>query len=58
MSCTEDDLARVRQKRGELFARWEGVQAGDALELPFDPDDLETSSTTGAKKRETSTQRR
>ena len=32
---TEEDLARVRQKRGELFARWEAVKPGDALELPF-----------------------
>jgi hypothetical protein len=34
---TEDDLARVRQKRGELFARWDAVKPGDALELPFTP---------------------
>jgi hypothetical protein len=34
---TEDDLARVRQKRGELFARWESVEPGDALELPYEP---------------------
>jgi len=32
---TEEDLARVRQKRGELFARWDAVKPGDALELPF-----------------------
>ena len=32
---TEQDLARVRQKRGELFARWDAVKPGDALELPF-----------------------
>jgi hypothetical protein len=34
---TEADLSRVRKKRGELFARWDAVQPGDALELPFDP---------------------
>ena len=37
LPLTEDDLARVRQKRQELFARWEAVQPGDALELPFTP---------------------
>jgi len=35
---TDDDLNRVRQKRGELFTRWEAVKPGDALELPFSPD--------------------
>jgi hypothetical protein len=34
---TDDDLNRVRQKRGELFARWEAVKPGEALELPFAP---------------------
>jgi hypothetical protein len=34
---TDDDLNRVRQKRGELFARWDAVKPGDALELPFAP---------------------
>jgi len=34
---TDDDLNRVRQKRGEVFARWEAIQPGDALELPFVP---------------------
>lgn len=33
----EEHLSLVRGKRGELFARWEAVEAGDALELPFDP---------------------
>ena len=32
---TDEDLSRVRQKRGELFARWDAVRPGDALELPF-----------------------
>ena len=35
---TEDDLNRVRRVRGELFARWEAVPPGDALELPFSPE--------------------
>lgn len=34
---TEESLSLVRQKRGELFARWEAVEPGSALELPFDP---------------------
>ena len=33
---TEQDLSRVRQKRGEVFAQWEAVKPGEALELPFD----------------------
>lgn len=41
---TEDDLTRVRQKRGELFARWDAVRPGDALELPFDPANLSSAS--------------
>jgi hypothetical protein len=34
---SDEDLNRVRQKRAELFARWEKVRPGDALELPFSP---------------------
>src|SRR5204863_1248375 len=33
---TDDDLARIRARCAELFAQWEEVAAGDALELPFD----------------------
>ena len=33
---SDDDLWRVRQKRGELFAMWDAVSPGDALELPFE----------------------
>ncbi|HEV2017245.1 MAG TPA: hypothetical protein VGQ98_02945 [Gemmatimonadaceae bacterium] len=33
---TEEDLARVREKRAEMFARWDAVQPGDALEIPFE----------------------
>lgn len=33
---TDDDLWRVRQKRGELFAMWEAVKPGDSIELPFE----------------------
>src|SRR2546421_8383297 len=36
---SDDDLDRVRKKRGELFARWDAVTPGDALELPFTPAD-------------------
>ena len=42
---TEGDLARVRQKRGEMFARWEAVPPGGALELRFDPAALAPSAT-------------
>jgi hypothetical protein len=35
---SDDDLSRVRQRRGELFAMWEAVKPGDALELPFEVD--------------------
>jgi hypothetical protein len=34
---TDEDLSRVRQRRGELFAQWEAVQPGSVLELRFDP---------------------
>src|ERR1700730_9524990 len=33
---TEEDLARVRAKRAEMFARWDAVRPGDALEIPFE----------------------
>src|SRR3954471_207766 len=33
---TEEDVAEVRRKRAELFAKWEAVAPGDAIELPFD----------------------
>jgi hypothetical protein len=33
---TEDDLDRVRAKRAELFAQWDAVQPGNALEVVFD----------------------
>src|SRR2546423_460309 len=32
----EEDLTRVRAMRAELFARWEAVRPGDALEIPFE----------------------
>ena len=34
---SEEDLSRVRKRRGELFAQWDAVRPGDALELTFDP---------------------
>jgi hypothetical protein len=33
----EDDLARVRAKRAELFAQWDALQPGNTLEVVFDP---------------------
>jgi hypothetical protein len=33
---TEEDLARVREKRAEMFDKWEAVRPGDALEIPFE----------------------
>ncbi len=33
---TDDDLARVRQRRAELFEQWDAVPAGGTLELSFD----------------------
>jgi hypothetical protein len=33
---TEDDLARVRARRAELFAKWDAVVPGQALEVVFD----------------------
>lgn len=40
---TEADLARVREKRAELFENWDAVRPGDALEIPFDVDAAESS---------------
>ena len=36
-TLTDDDLARIRQRRAELFAQWEAVPAGGTLELTFAP---------------------
>ena len=36
-SFSEEDLDRVRQKRAELFAKWDAVPPGGALEIPFEP---------------------
>jgi PP-loop superfamily ATP-utilizing enzyme len=33
---TEEDLTRVRQRRAELFAKWDAVEPGNALEIPFE----------------------
>lgn len=35
-ALSDKDLARVRQKRGELFAMWDAVKPGDALELVYE----------------------
>jgi hypothetical protein len=37
VELTEDDLSRVRKRRGELFLQWDAVRPGDSLELSFDP---------------------
>ncbi|HEY2806893.1 MAG TPA: hypothetical protein VGI92_13630 [Gemmatimonadales bacterium] len=36
VSLTDEELAAIRARRAELFARWREVPAGAALELPFD----------------------
>ena len=33
---TEEDLARVRAKRAELFEQWDALPPGEALEIPFE----------------------
>lgn len=38
-TLTDDDLARIRQRRAELFAEWDAVSPGGAIELRFPPDD-------------------
>jgi hypothetical protein len=35
-AISEDDLGEMRQARAELFASWEAVKPGDALEISFD----------------------
>lgn len=35
-NVTDDQLVQIRKRRAELFAMWEAVSPGDALELPFD----------------------
>ncbi|HUQ19610.1 MAG TPA: hypothetical protein VM099_08350 [Gemmatimonadaceae bacterium] len=35
-AITDEELGRIRQRRGELFAMWNAVPPGDALELRFD----------------------
>ena len=35
-SISDEQLAAVRARRAELFARWDAVPPGDSLELPFD----------------------
>ena len=34
-TLTDDDLARIRRRRAELFEQWDAVPAGGALELTF-----------------------
>ncbi len=37
---SEADVARVRQKRAEVFEKWDAIEPGSALELPFELDAL------------------
>ena len=43
-TLTDDDLARVRQRRAQLFAEWDAVPPGGTLELTFDVGDDATTS--------------
>jgi hypothetical protein len=43
-TLTDDDLARVRQRRAQLFAEWDAVPPGGTLELTFDVGADATSS--------------
>lgn len=38
-TLTDDDIARIRALRADLFARWDAVAPGDALELAFEHGD-------------------
>ncbi|MGH9421382.1 MAG: hypothetical protein ACRD3J_15495, partial [Thermoanaerobaculia bacterium] len=33
---TEEELIRIRERRAELFAKWDAVVPGGALEVPFE----------------------
>ena len=35
-SITQDQVARIRERRAELFASWRALPAGQAIQLPFD----------------------
>jgi len=49
---TEEDLARVRAKRAELFEKWDAMPPGEALEIPFELEPAEASGqASGANKR-------
>ena len=34
-TLTDDDFTQIRQRRAELFTRWDAVAGGDSLELTF-----------------------
>jgi hypothetical protein len=36
LDLSEEELDRIRQRRGELFAQWRALRAGDTLALSFD----------------------
>lgn len=56
-TLTDDDLARVRQRRAELFAQWDAVPAGGALELIFSFDDMPTPASSNTRNRRTASSR-
>jgi hypothetical protein len=33
---TEDQTARIRERRADLFSRWKALPPGEALELSFE----------------------
>jgi hypothetical protein len=35
---SDEQLAAIRQRRAELFARWDALAVGDVLELVFEPE--------------------
>jgi hypothetical protein len=52
-TLTDDDLARIRQRRAELFAQWEAVSPGSAIELQFPSDDATAEPRERDTRRET-----
>ena len=51
-TLTDDDLARVRQRRAQLFAEWDAVPPGGTLELTFDVGADATSSAQRTRSRD------
>ena len=51
-TLTDDDLARIRQRRAELFTEWEAVSPGSAIELQFPSDDVTAETSERNTKRD------